>query len=175
MFQPGISGNTRGRPCGSLGGRAQALAALDRMLSKECNQQAIIDALEKELQADPARFFRNTVVPLIPRSIREAPPPDANDDWLPLARRPPSVPPPGLEPYVPSPPCPSPPLPEKESLSGIPGLQPASSPSPASLTIADCPLPIAPVSQPLTLHSTIPSLTCYLLLLGPVDTNRAMC
>ena len=49
MFHPGISGNTRARPKGSLGGRAQALAALDRMLSKECNQQAIFDVLEKEL------------------------------------------------------------------------------------------------------------------------------
>ena len=75
MFHSGISGNTRG----SVNGRAQALAALDRMLSKECNQQAIFDALEKVLQADPARFFRNTVVPLIPRSTREALPLDAND------------------------------------------------------------------------------------------------
>ena len=73
MFQPGISGNTRGRPKGTCGGRAQVLAALDRMLSKECNQQAIVDALEKELQADPARFFRNTVVPLLPRAARRRP------------------------------------------------------------------------------------------------------
>ena len=68
MFQPDISSNTRDRPKGSLGGCAHALAALDRMLSKECNQQVIFDALEKELQADPARFFRNTAVPLIPRA-----------------------------------------------------------------------------------------------------------
>ncbi len=50
MFQPGISGNTRGRPKGSVGGRAQTLAALDRLLSKEHNQQTIYDALEKDLQ-----------------------------------------------------------------------------------------------------------------------------
>ena len=30
MFQPGISGNTRGRPKGTCGGRAQVLATLDR-------------------------------------------------------------------------------------------------------------------------------------------------
>ena len=66
MFQLDISGNTRGRPEGSLGGRAQVLAALDRMLSKECNQQAIIEALEKEILDDLARFFRNTVVPINP-------------------------------------------------------------------------------------------------------------
>ena len=125
MFQPGISGNTRGRPKGSLGGRAQALAALDRMLSKECNQQALFDALEKEFQADPARFFRNVVVPLIPRSTREALPPDANDDWLPMDRTPPSDPPPVLEPYVPPPPRTYPPPPVKQSLSGLPGLQPS--------------------------------------------------
>ena len=122
MFNPGISGNTRGRPKGSLGGRAQALAALDRMLSKECNQQAIFDALEKELQADPARFFRNVIVPLIPRTTREALPPDANDDWLPMDRTPPSGPPIGLC-SPPKLPHVSPP-PVKGSFSEIPGLQP---------------------------------------------------
>ena len=87
MFQPGISGNPSGRPKGSVSGRAQVLAALDRMLSKECNQQAIVDTLEKELLADPARFIRNTVVPLIPRSALDAPPP------VPSV---PSVPPPSV-------------------------------------------------------------------------------
>ena len=156
MFQPGISGNTRGRPRGSLGGRAQALAALDRMLSKECNQQAIFDALEKELQADPARFFRNTVVPLIPRSTREALPPDANDDWLPMDRTPPSDPPPVLEPYVPPPPRTYPPPSVKQSSSGIPGLQPtAYNPAPVSGHV------LRPPTSPLL------SFTCYLLLLIP--------
>ena len=91
MFQPDISSNTRDRPKGSLGGLAQTLTALDRMLSRECNQQAIFDVLEKELQADPARC--NVVVPLFPRSTREALPHDANDDWLPLDRHPQSQPP----------------------------------------------------------------------------------
>ena len=123
MFQPGISGNTHGRPRGSVSGRAQVLAALDRMLSNECNQQASIDALEKELRAEPARFFRNTVVPLIPRAALDAPPPDVNDDWIPLARTPPVDPPIGLcsPPKLPhlSPP------PVKGSLSEMPGLQPS--------------------------------------------------
>ncbi len=92
MFQPGISGNPRGRPKGTCGGRAQALAALDRLLSKTRNQKALIDALEKELQADPARFFRNMVVPLLPRAALDAPPADAHDDWQPLDRNPPSPP-----------------------------------------------------------------------------------
>ena len=123
MFHPGISGNARGRPMGSVGGRAQALAALDRMLSKECNQQALIDALEKELQADPARFFRNIVVPLLPRSTREAPTPRLiHSRTLELSNfrtSPPLV----LEPYVPPPPRPSPPPPGKESSSGPPAFR----------------------------------------------------
>ena len=35
MFQPGISGNPRGRPKGHFGGRIQALAALDRLLARK--------------------------------------------------------------------------------------------------------------------------------------------
>ncbi len=125
MFQPGISGNTRGRPSGSVGGRAQSLATLDRMLSREENQQALFDALEKEFRTDPVRFFRNTVVPLIPRTMREALPPDANDDWLPLERKHPSGPPPGPGPYVPPPPRSYPPAPEPVSSSGLPDPQPS--------------------------------------------------
>ena len=172
MFQPGISGNTRGRPKGSLGGRAQALAALDRMLSKECNQQALFDALEKEFQADPARFFRNVVVPLIPRSTREALPPDANDDWLPMDRTPPSGPPPVLEPYVPPPPRSYPPPPVKGSFSEIQGLQPSvvrpqlSVFSPLSSFLMSALRPPASVLN-LPLPSPRLSFTCYLLLLIP--------
>ena len=160
MFQPGIRGNTHGRPRGSISGRAQTLASLDRMLSNECNQQVLFDALEKDFQSDPVRFFRKTVVPLIPRSMREAPPPDANDDWLPLDRHPSSKPPSSPGPYIPPPP-------EKESSSGIPDLPPAPSPSPSPLASAHCPLPIAPVSQLLTPHSSLRSFACYLLLLIP--------
>ena len=158
MFHPGISGNTRGRPSGSVNGRAQTLATLDRMLSEECNQQVLFDALEKEFQADPAKFFRNTVVPLIPRSMREAPPPDANDDWLPLARRPPFTPPPGPGP-CPTPP-PLPPTPGKESSCGIPGLQPTVLRPQLSVFS-----PQSSVLRPPT--SSLLSFTCYLLLLIP--------
>ena len=158
MFHPGISGNTRGRPSGSVNGRAQTLATLDRMLSEECNQQVLFDALEKEFQADPAKFFRNTVVPLSPRSMREAPPPDANDDWLPLARRPPFTPPPGPGP-CPTPP-PLPPTPGKESSCGIPGLPPTVLRPQLSVFS-----PQSSVLRPPT--SPLLSFTCYLLLLIP--------
>ena len=79
MLQPGISGNTHGRPRGSVSGRVQVLAALDR---------------------------RTPSVTLPVPSVQSVP----------------SVPPP------------SQPTPGKES--------------PSSCTIAHCPLPIAPVSQP---------------------------
>ena len=51
MFQPDISG-------------------------KKCNQQALIDVIEKERHANPYQFFRNTVVTLLPRAAC-----DTLDDW----------------------------------------------------------------------------------------------
>ena len=72
MFVAGKSGNPRGRPKGSYGGRIQALAGLDRLLSRRKNQKALIRALEAELQANPVRFFRNVIMPLLPRESRLA-------------------------------------------------------------------------------------------------------
>ncbi len=91
MFKPGISGNPHGRPKGSYGGRTQALALIDQLLSKKHNQKELLDDLEAEFHAGPAKFFRNTIVPLLPRTARDAPPPDALDDWLPLNRTLPSA------------------------------------------------------------------------------------
>ncbi len=54
MFQPDISG-------------------------KKCNQQALIEVIEKECHANPYQFFRNTVVTLLPRAAC-----DTLDDWQPL-------------------------------------------------------------------------------------------
>lgn len=70
MFEVGKSGNPRGRPKGSYGGRIQALAGLDALLTKKKNQRALIDALEKELQANPVRFFRTVIMPLLPRESK---------------------------------------------------------------------------------------------------------
>ena len=72
MFEAGQSGNPRGRPKGSYGGRIQALAGLDRLLARKKNQKALIRALEAELQSDPVRFFRSVVMPLLPRESRLA-------------------------------------------------------------------------------------------------------
>ena len=70
MFVAGKSGNPIGRPKGSFGGRVMALASLDRLLAKKKNQRALIQALERDLQADPVRFFRNVIMPLLPREGR---------------------------------------------------------------------------------------------------------
>ncbi len=69
-FEAGKSGNPIGRPKGSFGGRVMALASLDRLLAKKKNQRALIQALERDLQADPVRFFRNVIMPLLPREAR---------------------------------------------------------------------------------------------------------
>lgn len=70
MFEAGSSGNPVGRPKGSYGGRIQALASLDKLLARPRNQQALIKALEKDLQADPVRFFKTVIMPLLPRESK---------------------------------------------------------------------------------------------------------
>lgn len=70
MFEAGVSGNPVGRPKGSYGGRIQALAGLDRLLARKKNQQALIRALEADLHANPVRFFKTVIMPLLPREAR---------------------------------------------------------------------------------------------------------
>ena len=72
MFENGKSGNPRGRPKGSYGGRIQALASLDKLLARKANQKALIQALEADLRADPVRFFKTVIMPLLPRESRLA-------------------------------------------------------------------------------------------------------
>ena len=72
MFQAGQSGNPRGRPKGSHGGRIQALASLDKLVARKKNQKALIRALEADLQADPVRFFKTVIMPLLPRESKLA-------------------------------------------------------------------------------------------------------
>ncbi len=70
MFVKGKSGNPAGRPKGSLGGRARAIIELDRILGRNENAKLLADELEKEFQADPVRFFKNVVMPLLPKESR---------------------------------------------------------------------------------------------------------
>ncbi len=69
-YQAGQSGNVGGRPKGSYGGRIMALASLDKLLARKKNQRALILALEKELLANPVRFFRTVIMPLLPRESK---------------------------------------------------------------------------------------------------------
>ena len=70
LFEAGQTGNPKGRPRGCCGGRIRALAGLDRLLARKKNQQALIRALEEDLQADPVRFFKTVVMPLLPREAK---------------------------------------------------------------------------------------------------------
>jgi hypothetical protein len=70
MFEAGVSGNPVGRPKGAFGGRIQALAGLDKLLAKKKNQRALIAALEADLHANPVRFFKTVIMPLLPREAK---------------------------------------------------------------------------------------------------------
>ncbi len=67
LFKPGQSGNPAGRPKGSGNGRAGALAILDKILGKESNKKLLEYKLEQEFKKNPVLFFRQIVMPLIPR------------------------------------------------------------------------------------------------------------
>ena len=70
QFESGQSGNPKGRPKGSYGGRIMALASLDKLLARRKNQRALIRALEADLQANPVRFFKSVIMPLLPREAK---------------------------------------------------------------------------------------------------------
>ena len=69
LFQPGATPGP-GRPKGSLGGRAKTLIELDTMLAKERNLVLLRNALQKHFEQDPVVFFRQIVMPLMPRDVR---------------------------------------------------------------------------------------------------------
>ncbi len=70
MFAAGKSGNPTGRPKGAVGGRARALTELDRMLGQKDNAKLLADKLEEEFRADPVRFFKTVVMPLLPKESK---------------------------------------------------------------------------------------------------------
>jgi hypothetical protein len=53
-----------------LGGRSLALATLDKMLARSCNQAALQRALEKNFRTDPVKFFRTMIMPLMPKETK---------------------------------------------------------------------------------------------------------
>lgn len=66
-FQPGVSGNPNGRPSGTISGRSQALALLDKVLACAETQEKIERALAASVDKDPVQFFRTMIMPLLPR------------------------------------------------------------------------------------------------------------
>jgi hypothetical protein len=69
-YQMGESGNPNGRPKGSVGGRMQALHTLDKLLARRKTQATLIRALDEEFKKNPIGFFRNIIMPLLPREAR---------------------------------------------------------------------------------------------------------
>jgi hypothetical protein len=67
MFKKGMSGNPKGRPKGTGGGRSQALFMIDALIAKKKNMTAIAGALERDLHKDPVGFFKTIVMPLLPK------------------------------------------------------------------------------------------------------------
>ncbi|HMP78654.1 MAG TPA: hypothetical protein PKD54_04330 [Pirellulaceae bacterium] len=55
---------------GRVGGRAKALLMLDRILSEEKVQARIGDALREAVMADPMKFFRQIIMPLLPTEVK---------------------------------------------------------------------------------------------------------
>jgi hypothetical protein len=49
-----------------------ALAELDRILAQSRNKKLLGRALEKEFRADPSRFFKTVIMPLLPRESKLA-------------------------------------------------------------------------------------------------------
>ena len=81
QFQPGQSGNPSGRRKGSYGGRIQALALLDRILAKSKNKAMLEKALEQEFKSNPMRFFKNVIMPLLPKESKLSVDQDGIVEW----------------------------------------------------------------------------------------------
>jgi len=80
-YQAGQSGNPRGRPKGSCGGRMQALQLLDKILGKRKSQRGLTEALEAELKRDPLGFFKSIIMPLLPKESKLSVENDGIVEW----------------------------------------------------------------------------------------------
>ena len=81
LFEAGQTGNPRGRPKGTCGGRVQALAELDRILARSSNNRLLSEVLQKEFRADPLKFFKTVILPLLPRESKLAMDRDGIIEW----------------------------------------------------------------------------------------------
>lgn len=58
-------------------GRKAALSCLDAMMGEESNIQILGEALQKEFEKDPVKFFKEMIMPLCPKQMLL---PDTNDN-----------------------------------------------------------------------------------------------
>ncbi len=66
QFTPGCQPGP-GRPKGSVGGRAQAIALIDSIISE--NGDELRAALEKEFHKSPVKFWQRFGFPLVPTAV----------------------------------------------------------------------------------------------------------
>ncbi len=69
QFQSGHNSPGPGRPRGSVSGRARALQLLDTIMAEEENLERLRVAMQASLEANPMRFFRQIIMPLIPKDV----------------------------------------------------------------------------------------------------------
>ena len=69
QFQSGHNSPGPGRPRGSVSGRARALQILDALMAEEANLERLRAAMQASLEANPMRFFRQIIMPLIPKDV----------------------------------------------------------------------------------------------------------
>ncbi len=67
LWKPGQSGNPAGSKKGTCCGRMAALKNLDAMLSEAGNAEKLRAAMQAEFDRNPMRFFKNVVMPLLPK------------------------------------------------------------------------------------------------------------
>jgi hypothetical protein len=67
-FLPGTI--SPGRPKGRVGGRAQALQLLDKILAEDEVQERMGSALREAIMNDPVRFFKQIIMPLLPQDVK---------------------------------------------------------------------------------------------------------
>ena len=80
-FQAGQSGNPRGRPKGSYGGRIKALNTLDKVMDGKKNLANLAADLQTEFDKDRLAFFRTYIMPLLPKEAKLAVVPDGIVEW----------------------------------------------------------------------------------------------
>ena len=70
QFQPGQSGNPLGPKKGTKCGRSKALAALDQVIGRKRNIASLQRALEDNFNLNPVRFFKEIIMPLLPKEAK---------------------------------------------------------------------------------------------------------